>query len=504
MNRNEGKTNRLHPKTNMGKDQFTQPSYGHEGMTRTKREMKTDRLSDASSWSSKAASSTLTWWRVTHRLRIFLFGIFVGVFMLHLFTSIHSSTSVVNKAHSTNLELSANSKLNFLQSSHNSTSMRRSRQTQPEKTLPSGLAVSTLNDSVVTNGQERAQPTKKAIVDFERQPNVVIATKIHGPPHMKQLIQSMCLLKVAYNNRPKYDVVVFVTLPISTLEESILRDMVHPANLEIVVDKKTLNDHIKSMTTDQVEYLVHRCKVNSTEDIFWWTRCCEVGSRGACMPLAYSWQSEFRSLHIWESEALKPYKYMMWFDSDAMPTKVWQQDPVAFLIRNDLKMLFDNFPQGRGDGEELHSKLMRAYNDTICKLKLVNGHLHTFGSNCNVSVVSHIHGFFHVTDLDFYRNDENLQWSRIMIGDNKFSRRWDDQLAVTVPAAMRAPDKSWDMNYHNITLDVYHNSLIDGKRRWRMKDGKVGGGYQKWFKEHAADQFPQAVDACQEFIRNSG
>ena len=395
------------------------------------------------------------------------------------------------------------SKGNFIKGSHDATALLRVKQTlQSSEMDPEILdrATSSANNQVVT---QDVSP-KHAIVDFSRQDKVVIATKIHGPPHMKQLIQSMCLLKAAYNNRPKYDVIVFVTLPLSSEDEDNLRSVVHPAHLQVVLDSKTLDDHLQHMSTDQVQRLLHRCSVNTTDQLFWWTRCCEEWAMGACMPLAYSWQSEFRSLHLWESEALKPYRYMMWFDSDAMPTKVWDQDPVAFMIRNELKMLFANFPQGKSAGEDLSAKLVEAYNETVCKLKLVDGRLNPIRGDCTKAVVANIHGFFHLTDLDFYRNAENLNWSRIMIGENKFSRRWDDQLAVTVPAAMRAPDKAWDMNYHNITLDVYHNGLYDGKRTWKLKNGKIGGGYRKWWKDLSAERFPEAIDSCDAWIQNSG
>lgn len=53
-----------------------------------------------------------------------------------------------------------------------------------------------------------------------------------------------------------------------------------------------------------------------------------------------------------------------------------------------------------------------------------------------------------------------------MIADTKFSRRWDDQLAVTVPAAMLAPEKAWDMRTHGVHLNVWHNQYLDGKKRW--------------------------------------
>jgi hypothetical protein len=47
-------------------------------------------------------------------------------------------------------------------------------------------------------------------------------------------------------------------------------------------------------------------------------------------------------------------------------------------------------------------------------------------------------------------------------------------------------------------LDVWHNSFLDGKRRWR------GGGYQAWWKKESAESFPEAVGTCKSLITNGG
>jgi hypothetical protein len=214
------------------------------------------------------------------------------------------------------------------------------------------------------------------------------------------------------------------------------------------------------------------------------------------MPLAYSWQSEFRAKHIWKHSALTKYKYMMWYDSDAMATRVWEQDPITVMIRNDLAILFDHFPQGKTKGQEVQDKIRQACNDTLCGLRLQDGHFVKGSRNCNS--VPQVHGFFHITNLDFYRSPENLRWFDIMIGDTKFSRRWDDQLAVTVPAAMRAPTRSWEMGANGIKLDVWHNGYMDGKRKWK------GGGYVKWWKAEANASFPEGFGSCKSLLATLG
>jgi hypothetical protein len=350
--------------------------------------------------------------------------------------------------------------------------------------------------SVAATNMYTNTSSSSAIVDFEAQPRVVIATKIHGPPHIPQLKQSLCLLTAAYNNRPVYDIVVFTTLPVTKIDEKELQEIVHPAHLTIETDKKTLSQHINAMDPDQKRILYERCNRTYDDEIYWGTRACEVGG-GACMPLAYTWQSEFRAKHIWKHAALQKYKYMLWYDSDAMATRVWRQDPVTVMIRNDLAMFFDHFPQGKTRGTEVQDKIKEAYNDTLCGLRLgKNGHLVRSKEGCGA--VPQIHGFFHITNLDFYRSPENLRWYDILIGDNKFSRKWDDQLSVTVPAAMRAANRSWEMGANGVKLDVWHNGMLDGKTKWK------GGGYLKWWKKEAEVTFPEAFGSCKRLVTNPG
>eukprot|EP00979_Chaetoceros_neogracilis_P016974 scaffold10167_cov275-Chaetoceros_neogracile.AAC.6 len=49
--------------------------------------------------------------------------------------------------------------------------------------------------------------------------------------------------------------------------------------------------------------------------------------------------------------------------------------------------------------------------------------------------------------------------------DYEFSRRWDDQLAVTVPAVIEDSSKTWDHRAHGVHLGLHHNTMIDGKER---------------------------------------
>jgi len=256
---------------------------------------------------------------------------------------------------------------------------------------------------------------------------------------------------------------------------------------------------LHELSEEQLQALVQRCDdVESIDQLTWGHRCHDIGSR---MPLAYTWMSEFRSKQIWSKEVLSTYKYMLWMDSDAFCTKEWEQDPVAFMIRNDLVMLYGNFPKGRVKFElpEIHQIIRDVYGKSLCGVT-VDKERKTFSNTvvedwnenidqneiCEEKKIPMIHGFMHVTNLDFYREEVNMKFYDQYIGDGKFRRSRDDQGAVTIPAAVLAPERTWSMRDNGIVLEVAHNLEIDGRERMNgrsvevTKDKKfLCGGFRK-------------------------
>jgi hypothetical protein len=353
-------------------------------------------------------------------------------------------------------------------------------------------------NNMTLHSEEGEIDKRNDIQDFERQEDVVIATKIHGEAFMPQLIQSLCLLTQAYNRRMQYPIVVFHSEPLK--EESIhnAQTVTFPANITFVLDEKTLRERVEALNETEQKHLLERCSnVSGIDELFWWTRCNEPFA--TTMPLSYNWQSEFRAKHVWRQKALEPYRYMLWMDSDGMCTEVWKQDPVATAIRNDLVILFDNFPQGRVSGPEIHDKIYRSLNKSICAVQLKDGHLQANEGDCpNDAPIAQVHGFFHITNLDFFRSEASLRWTDELVGDSHFSRRWDDQIAVTVSPAVLAPNRSWDMYSHGIKLNVYHNGDIDGKSRAPLM------GFVRFWDGYKNSTFPEAVDVCDRWIVNPG
>jgi hypothetical protein len=376
------------------------------------------------------------------------------------------------------------------------TEMAQAGKKEPAVTT-NGETVSVLQN---TTGMSSSRSGTKNIVEFERQDGVVIVTKLHGPHQLTLLEQSLCLLHYAYNNRVNYDILVFTTDPIDDKELVKLRQKVAPTKFTVVVDNDGLQNEINKLSPIRRKNFLSRCNVTSPEELTWWSVCRENNGKGR---IAYNWQAEFRSWHMWRHPALAPYRYMMWLDTDGFCTKVWDRDPVAIAMQNELAVFIGNFPMGHGSGPDLQDRIRLAFNDTLCsvgikdgQLKVKKGNQLREGKACPVANIALVHGFFHITNLDFYRSDPVNHWSETLIGNCFLCRQFDDQIAVTVAAAMLASDRAWDMYSHEVELNIAHNYRMDGKKNVKT------GGFKKYWKKNAETRFPEAWGKCK--ITDSG
>eukprot|EP00980_Cylindrotheca_fusiformis_P027937 scaffold22569_cov116-Cylindrotheca_fusiformis.AAC.8 len=324
---------------------------------------------------------------------------------------------------------------------------------------------------------------KVIVPHFQRQEGVVIVTKIHGPHQYKLLVQSFCLLTKAYNERMKYDIVVFYTEnDISQPQIQRLQRLVFPANVTIVLDtlEGGLQAEINALSTDRRAGLLKRCNVTSSNDIDWYSNC--PGR------LAYNWQAEFRTVRIWTHPALAKYKYMMWVDADTFATRVWEQDPIAYAVAHDL-VLFAGHMRGGSARPEENERIYQGFQTRICSIGTSNGGYFTVKTdpNCIKRHYYNVGGFFHITNLNFYRSPPVLQWMNLARQDCFLCRSFDDQFAVTVPAAILAPNRSKGMTESGIRLDLFHNGRIDGTKK------AIPGGFRRYFR---IANFSEAVGIC--------
>ena len=140
--------------------------------------------------------------------------------------------------------------------------------------------------------------------DFTRYDDVVIVTKVLWANDLqKVLIPSLCYLSHAYNDKRKYDIVVFTTLPWTEAQIAELQAVVAPAKLTVALEAPPLEEQVAAMTKEEKDFLYKRCNVTEGEDIRWFHYCTEPGTRHK-NNLGYCWQAEFRSYHIWTHPAI--------------------------------------------------------------------------------------------------------------------------------------------------------------------------------------------------------
>ena len=171
---------------------------------------------------------------------------------------------------------------------------------------------------------------------------------------------------------------------------------------------------------------------------------------------------------------------MFWLDSDGFPSKPFEKDPVEYFIQNEAVIMFEHFPQG-SDKRKYTQEIVNSFNATAYDLCLGKiGHLErNFISReeykilkarnkektvkCGSTNIPIIHGFGHITDLDFYRQPKVINGLKGLLGNCFLCLSPDDQLVVTIPAAIYAPKKSLDMQQHGFNLRIAHNFNFDGQ-----------------------------------------
>lgn len=396
---------------------------------------------------------------------------------------------------------------------------------QPEPAEPESQAKTEESDEGNTGETLAKAETEKAelvvssnesdgsTTTFNRQENVVIVTKIHGPHQWGLLQQCLCLFHFAYNNKMHYDIVVFTAdKDFDQVKMKELENIVAPAKLSLVQDNVgSLQGEIDLLNPTKRELFLERCGTTDPKNLTWWSYCKKAGDMGGRERLNYNWQAEFRGTRIWKHPALDNYKTMVWLDSDAFNTKIWPKDPIEYFIKNEGAIMFDHWPQGTSNHRGHHSRILQSFNDTtICDLKLdrktgqftrtlINREEYDNVRDrkdgpkpCEDVQIPNVHGFFHITNLDFFRQPKVFNGLNGMIGDCFLCRAPDDQLAVTLPTAMYAPEKSWDMRLKGFNLGVVHHARYDGQSNDPMKPA----GFLNYWREVGKVKFPEAAAVC--------
>jgi hypothetical protein len=326
-------------------------------------------------------------------------------------------------------------------------------------------------DATAAVHEEGEQSSVQSSTNFKRYDGVVIVTKVLWDRDVNTVCEMLCYISHAYNDDMKYDIVVFTTIPWSEENIAKVQKIAAPAKVTVAVEGPSLEEQLATLSKEELTMLRNRCFLQDkpNETLTWQHYCGEEGSRDV-VNLGYCWQAEFRAYHIWTHEALKPYKYMMWVDSDCRVGKKWDQDPMAVMIENDLTLLYSGWPYGSFKDRKAMSKMKEIYNMTLCYSKQ-NEQGELYGKMCESGsnlpyIIRQVAGNHHITNLDHYRKDIHQKFLKSFVGDYRFSRKYDDQVAVTIVALMEQELrheglKVWHERSKNVTLKLAHHRKFD-------------------------------------------
>ena len=333
------------------------------------------------------------------------------------------------------------------------------------------------DNGILGSGREYIYDNATA-TSFKRYDGVVIVTKVLWQKDLQQLMEWACLISHAYNDRMKYDVLIFTTIEWDDDSIAQLQRAVAPAKLTVAIEAPPLEEHLSSMTKEEVQFLRDRCQLKDkpNETLTWWHYCSDPGETRVTSNLAYAWQAEFRAYHIWTHPALKNYKYMMWLDSDVNIAKHWDMDPMKTMIENDLTVLYAGWPYGKLRDKAVKKKMTGAYNTSICSIQKTSGSEHIYPKLCKDQKgyfeIRQIAGNHHITNLDVFRKEVHQKFLKNFTGDFRFNRKFDDQLAVTLVGMFEhylvngfdnpsVKYTMWNERANGLTLKIGHHRIYD-------------------------------------------
>ena len=352
------------------------------------------------------------------------------------------------------------------------------------------------NSETSTNIETTSTAISSNSTAFQRYDGVVIVTKVLWPKDIGRLKRMLCYIAAAYNDKVKYDIVVFTTLPWTEEQIAELQGFVAPVKLTVALEGPPLEEQLAAMTKEEVDFLRKRCNATTEEEELTYFHHCTEEHSDQLTNLGYSWQAEFRAYHIWTHPALMDYKYMMWFDSDVRIGKEWDQDPMKVMVENDLAILFAGFPYGKSYNPRIKDKMDQVYGRSICNSFLVeDGTLNPHACEDDSKfTIQQIAGNHHITNLEVYRKDIHQEFLKKFVGDHRFSREADDQIAVTIPALIENNGKkAWHERSHGLHLLIHHHGMYDVVR------SEKGLRNKHRFWEKTIETWPALKDRCKAY-----
>lgn len=352
-----------------------------------------------------------------------------------------------------------------------------------------------------------AEPTAK----HAQRAKAAVVFKIHGPVDLDSLLQSLCLLTEAYNKVARRDVVVFSDLHLEYADIRQLQQAVAPATIDVVALHDTPQEILMKLSSVAQGRVAEACN-SSIELIQWDTVCCEKTAGSICDKMSYLTMNWFRIVELWTHPRLIAYDYLLQMDSDSFCTRPWEHDPIEVMAERNLTYCFNNWPSQAGGSlvRGLRPLVLEHFGKPICTVEVKEGHLSPDHSSCSgvsgselgeEAPLGEMWGSFQVARLSFFRDAPFQAWARRFAADGYiFTRRWDDQTAMTVALAQLAPEQTWQLSGLGLDLGVYHNGHLDSSNIEYPHPDFVR--YVDHQRVQSQGTFP--LDACQSLIKVLG
>ena len=160
---------------------------------------------------------------------------------------------------------------------------------------------------------------------------------------------------------------------------------------------------------------------------------------------------------------------------------------MKMMVENNLNLLFSGFPYGKSTNLIIKEKMEKAYNKSICRVFKTDGYLnaHMCKDDNDHFELSQVAGNHHISNLETYRKPIHQKFLKDFVGDYRFARQFDDQIAITIPAVMEDGNKAWHERSHGLVLKIGHHGMFDNvasdksPRNWKgfynkMKESFTG------------------------------
>ena len=103
-------------------------------------------------------------------------------------------------------------------------------------------------------------------------------------------------------------------------------------------------------------------------------------------------------------------------------------------------------------------------------------------------------GNHHISNLETYRKPVHQQFLKDFVGDYRFARQFDDQIAITIPAVMEGRKKAWHERSHGLVLKIGHHRMFDN-----VASDRSATNWRQHYK-NVKDDFTGIEERCGKYV----